>query len=99
MAVEIVWSDEAKEDIQRLLDFIAAENPTAAANYVRGLEDACQKLVDFPQAGRLYRDEARCIVFRNHIILYSYEEQTGQALILTVADGRRDLDTLLVDRP
>lgn len=48
MAVEIVWLDQAKDDLRELLGFIADEYPMAATNYVTGIMEACNKLADFP---------------------------------------------------
>lgn len=38
MAVEVIWLDQAKDDLREILDFIAKDNPGAAANYVAGIE-------------------------------------------------------------
>ena len=52
MAVEVVWLDQAKDDLREILDFIAKDNAFAALTYVDGIERACSKLADFPDAGQ-----------------------------------------------
>lgn len=94
MAVEIVWSDEAKGDLNAILDFIAEGSPTAAANYVAGIVETCGKLGDFPDSGRRYDENFRCVVFRNHLVLYEHDPARQRILIVTVVDGRRDLASL-----
>lgn len=98
MVAEIVWLDQAKEDIQALFDFITSENPKAASKYVGELRETCQRLADFPRSGRRYSDEYRCVVFRNHVVLYRYELKAEQVFIVTVVDGKRDLEHLLNNR-
>lgn len=95
MAAEIVWSDEAKEDLNAILDFIAEESPSAAANYVTGIIHACRKLADFPELGRRYGENFRRVVFRNHLVFYEHDPVSQRVLIIAVIDGRRDLADLV----
>ena len=94
MAVEIVWLDQAKDDLREILDFIADENPTAAANYVMGITEACNKLADFPEFGSRYNSKFRRLVFRNHLVFYRHDKADHLASIVAVVDGRRDLKRL-----
>lgn len=98
MAVEVVWLDEAKDDLRALLDHIATENPPAAERYVAGIADACRRLEVFPRSGRRYDDKYRCIVFRNHLVFYRFDEVRQQVLIAAVLDGRRDIASILDDQ-
>jgi plasmid stabilization system protein ParE len=97
MAVEIVWLDQAKDDLREILDFIANENPTAAANYVAGIAEACKKLADFPEFGLRYNSKFRRLVFRNHLVFYHHDETAHTVFIASVIDGRRDLKGLFPD--
>jgi plasmid stabilization system protein ParE len=94
MAVEIVWLDQAKDDLREILDFIADENPAAGANYVAGITEACNKLGDFPEFGLRHNSEFRRIVFRNHLVFYHYDETAQTVSIAAVIDGRRDMTRL-----
>lgn len=94
MAVEIVWLDQAKDDLRELLDFIADENPMAAANYVTGIMEACNKLADFPELGPHYNSKFRRLVFRNHLVFYRHDKADHLVSIVSVVDGRRDLKRL-----
>jgi plasmid stabilization system protein ParE len=94
MAVEIVWLDQAKDDLRKLLEFIAEENPAAAANYVAGIRQACIKLADFPESGSRHDSKFRRIVFRNHLVFYRQDIENGTVSVVAIIDGRRDLATL-----
>ena len=52
---EVAWTEEAQRWLQDIHDFIAADNPDAAAATVRGIFDRTRALADFPEmdpAGR-----------------------------------------------
>lgn len=48
----VVWSRPALADVARLTDYIAAENPIAAARVARELLIAGDSLAVFPRRGR-----------------------------------------------
>lgn len=98
MPAEIIWLDEAKDDVREILEYIAIENPHAANRYVSGLAEACQKLADFPLSGRRYDEGFRCLVLRNHLIFYDFDDVSDRVHIAAVIDGRRDVEKLLNDK-
>jgi toxin ParE1/3/4 len=95
MLARVVWADRANDDLRAILDFIATDSPNAAARYIAGLESACSRLADFPALGRRYDEFTRVLVYRNHLAFYENDIATGTVTILTVLDGRRDLERLL----
>lgn len=50
--MRVRWSHGAWEDIQRIFEYIHAENPNAAIKVTRTIYDAAQSLDAFPQRGR-----------------------------------------------
>lgn len=78
-----------------LLADLARDNPHAAARYVDSLRESCGKLADFPEAGPAYDDRYRRLVFRNHLIFYTYDNVGGTVAIVAVIDARRDVDRIL----
>lgn len=97
MQCDIVWLNQARDDILSVLEFIAADSPNAALRYIDDLEAHVNQLSDFPDSGRLYNDRYRCLVFRNHLIFYRAELDI--VTIVTVIDGRRDLSRILANLP
>jgi toxin ParE1/3/4 len=95
MAVEVVWLDQAKDDLREILDFIAKDNPSAAKSYVDGIERASKKLAAFPDSGLVYDSRFRRIVFRNHLIFYNHDPENRTVSIVAIIDGRRDVKHLL----
>jgi toxin ParE1/3/4 len=98
MAAELFWLDDARDDIRSILEYIATENPNAAARYVATLIESCGRLADFPLSGRRYNADFRTIVFRNHLMFFRFDEQANEVTIVAVMDGRRDIETLIGER-
>lgn len=98
MAARIVWLDEAKDDVREILQYIAAENPSAAIGYVAALTESCGRLADFPRSGRRYNASFLSIVFRNHLIFYRFDEQADEVRIAAVVDSRRDIEKLVGEK-
>lgn len=48
---EIVWSEPALADLDAIADYIALENPAAAAEMVRRVFDPVGQLADHPDSG------------------------------------------------
>jgi plasmid stabilization system protein ParE len=95
MAANVVWLDQAKDELLAVLDYLQPLNSTAAIAYVREVEEACNKLADFPLQGRKYNENYRALVIRNHLIFYRYDDTRDTIVIVTIIDGRRDLSNLL----
>ena len=95
MPSEVVWLDQARDDVSAILEFIAKDSPKASLNYIAELEEQSLQLADFPESGRRYNDTYRCLVFRNHLIFYRYDQTANRVTIVTVLDGRRDVERLL----
>jgi toxin ParE1/3/4 len=51
---EIVWTDEAQHWLTDIFEYIAADNPQAAARTVQGIYDRAQDLKRFPEIGSRY---------------------------------------------
>ena len=49
--MKLVYTDEAIEDLQRLREFIAVHNPSAAARIATELVGKIELLPDFPKMG------------------------------------------------
>ena len=46
----VVLTDAAKADLERIGDFIAADNPPRAETFVAELLDRCSRLLEMPRA-------------------------------------------------
>lgn len=92
MAVEVVWLDQALEDLWAIGDRIATTAPNAAHAYVDGLLNATRQLSDFPLSGMQHNEVFRRIIYRNHLVLYNFSAALETVKIYAVVDARRDLE-------
>jgi plasmid stabilization system protein ParE len=71
---EIVWTEEAEQWLRDIHDYIAADNPAAAAKVVAGIFEKAQVLRRFPEIGHKYRDEPegeiRILLYGHYRIAY-----------------------------
>lgn len=98
MAADIVWLDQAKDDILELINYLFPTPPAAALDYIDEPEHACSRLADYPLQGWQYNDRYRALVVRHHLIFYRYEYDENKVVVVAVIDGRRDLSRILQDR-
>ena len=100
-----VWlTDDAARDLSELCDYITANHGTAEADYVLGrIEHAFFGLSDSPERGAYPKElltlgirEYREVFFKPYRIVYRIVGEN--VFVLLIADGRRDLQTLLQRR-
>jgi plasmid stabilization system protein ParE len=86
-----VWTDRARDDLQAIGDYIAAERPVAAKRWVDRLVAAVEAAAAMPFAGRIVpekgREDVREVVRRTYRIVYRVRER--QMEVLTIFEGHR----------
>ena len=100
---EVRWTDTARLDLERIVEFIAEENPANALTALARLERRCQSLAALPERGRIV-PELRAVdvlSYRELVegpwrIVYRYD--IDRVHIMAVLDAHRDLSGLLLER-
>ena len=64
----ISWTDEAHGWLRDIYDYIATDNPRAAAETVDGIYERAQTLTDFPELGARYGASSRHV----RVLLYGH---------------------------
>ena len=54
----LIWTSEAERWLKEIFDFIAEDDPQAAANVVAGIYDKAQVLLSHPEIGYKYEHES-----------------------------------------
>ena len=54
---QLRWTHEAEQWLHDIFDYLALDNPDAAASVIQGIYDKAQNLRDFPDIGYRYRTE------------------------------------------
>jgi len=100
-----VWlTDDAARDLSEVLDYLAAAHGPADADYVLGrIEQAFLDLSESPERGAYPKEllnlgirEYREVFFKPYRIVYRIAGE--DVFVLLIADGRRDLRSLLQRR-
>jgi len=94
--VELRWTNEAQTWLRDIFDYIAAENPQAAASVVEGIYAKSQVLLRFPDVGYRYRQdeegEIRILLYGHYRIAYLHRQDNESVDILGVFHGALDID-------
>jgi toxin ParE1/3/4 len=64
----ITWTEESLRWLKDIYDYIAADDPAAAAKTIEGIYKRVQALADFPEMGQRYQFSQRHI----RIFLYGH---------------------------
>jgi len=85
--VKLVYTEEAVEDLKRLKEFIASNNPSAAASIGAELVEKIELLPEFPKIGTPVEmapvpDTVRDMFFGKYVVRYS--AHTSAIIILRV---------------
>lgn len=104
MLVHVYLTGDAAQDLQEIYDFIYANDAPARADHVLDqIERAVSGLARFPNRGSHPKEllalgmrEYREVFFKPYRIIYRTIEKS--VYVYLIADGRRDMQTLLTRR-
>ena len=89
----ITWTAEAQRWLEDIFEYIAVDNPAAAARTVQGIYEKVQVLGDFPLLGQRYSPshrDVRIILFGHYRIAYLVRDD-GNIDVLGVFHGALDI--------
>lgn len=91
--MKVIWSARALERVVEIAEFIATDQPNAAANWVEGIFAAAEPLGRFPRMGRQVpesdRPELREVLHDGFRIIYRIHDESVR--IYTVRHSRQSL--------
>lgn len=101
---EVLLTLGAEQDLESIHDYIAEFDCVANANYVLdALMDVVESLSKFPERGSYPKElvslgikEYRQTFFKPHRVIYRVSG--NQVIIYLIADGRRDMQSVLARR-
>jgi addiction module RelE/StbE family toxin len=82
--VKVVWTTAAKQDRAAILDYIAADSPSAAARMNRLFREAATRLGEQPKMGRKGKlpDTRELIPHKSYRLVYEIGEDAVRVLML-----------------
>ena len=104
MSYQVFLTDDAAYDIEALYEYIETDDALENADYVLdNIEEAFLSLADNPERGTYPNEllaiglrEYREIYFKPYRIIYRISSQS--VYVMLIADGRRDMQSLLERR-
>jgi len=90
---EITWTAEAQRWLDDIFEYIAADNPQAAAQTVNGIYERAQVLAKFPEIGHRYwasSRNVRILLYGHYRIAYLIKDD-GNIDVLGVFHGSLDI--------
>ena len=93
MAFKIIWSEQARDDLQAIVLFIAEDNPPVAESFGFRLMSKVDVLAQFPKFGRVVPEEndekVREIIVHPYRIIYKVLAEKEIIAIARVWHGAR----------
>lgn len=99
--MKVVFRPAARNDLERIHEWIAKDNPRAAVEMIRRIEGKLMLLTS-PALARVGRpglvDCTRELIEGSYIVVYKIDEARGQIIVLAVVHGACDRDGREADR-
>ena len=104
MPLQVLLTDDAERDLDDLYNYIARHDSLQSADRVlERLLEAAQQLATFPERGSQPKElraigiqEYRQVFFKPYRVIYRVLD--NQVVVYLIADGRRDMQSLLSRR-
>ena len=97
---QVTWTHEAQVWLRDIYDFIAADNPAAAARVVSGIHASGRVLQQHPRLGERYPHitdrEVRVLLRSHYRIAYLIKANSGDIDILGVFHGALPIERYLL---
>ncbi len=89
--MKLFWTETAKQDLQAIRRYIAADNPTAAKRWIERLRERARNALQAPLTVRkvpeFSRDDIRELIEGNYRIVY--QVFADRLVVLTVFEGHQ----------
>ena len=99
----VEWAVTARDDLEAIAAYIASDSPINALTVVERIEARAEALSSLPMRGRVV-PELRWHGIMSYQELFEkpwrliYRIESHRVLVVSVLDGRRNLEDLLLDR-
>jgi len=100
---KVLWSPIAEHDLEKIILYIAEENPINAANILERIEEKAEKLIHHPHKGTIV-PELKNFFIKSYLQVTTkpwrviYRINNNIVYVVAVLDGRRDLEEILLQR-
>lgn len=100
---KIMRTDKAEDQLRDIIYYIAGDSGSidVALKYLDKIEEAINRLKEFPNSGSIPRYSIlkkqgyRVIIVEKHLIFYKVNEGNKTVIIYAIVDGRREYKNLI----
>jgi len=93
MDYQVIWLDEAIDDLRKAVRYIAEDNPIAAGRTGKTFFKKVKVLAQFPRFGKVFaklgRDDVRELPVPPYRVIYLIQDLQRIVMVLTVWHGAR----------
>ena len=99
----VLWTKTAEQDLGNIIDYIAQDSPDRALEILHMIRTSASALTSMPERGRIVPElKVHGISTYRELVISPwrmiYRTEGKNVIILTVIDGRRNLEDILLDR-
>ena len=99
----VEFATVAQRDLQGIIEFIAADDPSVAGQVLDRIESRCAALKQMPERGRIVPELAAFGIHTYRELVISpwrvvYRISGTRVYVLAILDGRRNIEDVLLDR-
>lgn len=103
MKYKIIRTDKAEEQLREVIFYIADDSGSVdiALKYLDKIENAINRLADFPMSGSIPKYSAlrkqgyRALIVEKHLVFYKVNGKDKTVIIYAIVDGRREYRNLI----
>jgi len=99
---QVIWTDEALNDLETIYDFLAEKSQPAAQRIIDNILNRSKQLESFPESGtkqeviKASENEYRYLVEGDYKVIYTYQQEIKAVHIATIFDTRLNPEKLKV---
>lgn len=94
----IVFTRDAEDDLDSIIEYIAADNPVRAISFVQELKDSCENTLSLvPKAGSKFMN-SRYFAFGDYIVVYDVDDINDTIVVHMITHGSRQWRVLFSER-
>lgn len=100
MAARVIWSPEAADDLDQIVQFIARDSPRYGRQVAADILEAVERIAHFPRSGRVIPEfdnpDLRDVTVYSYRVIYRVGQNAVD--VAAIVHGARDLHKALGDR-
>ena len=94
----VVFTPQADEDFDNIIDHIAKDDPVRALSFVQELRDrACNALSMVPRGGAAFKG-SYFFPFGNYVVVYDIDDANSRVVVHMISHSRRQWKSIFLNR-